>query len=54
MTSLQAIQAAQSGFDQGNIPGGLIICALRSLSPEHSLEMAKLAVSTGKNLLFII
>jgi adenosine deaminase len=48
LDSHQVVEAALRGLRQAEaqtgIRGGVIVCALRSLDPSHSLEMARLAV----------
>ncbi len=38
-----ALAAVYQGFSASGLPGGIIVCALRSMDAEHSLRMAKLA-----------
>ncbi len=49
MTVNDAVSAAISGFQLSqrnqNIRGGIIVCALRSYSADHSMEMAELAAA---------
>ena len=47
LTALEAVEAVQRGVEDSQHWGNVIVCALRSLPPAHSLDMALLARDTG-------
>ena len=47
LTDEQVVKAVVKGMQASPIEGGVIVCALRNLGPEHSLKMARLAASSG-------
>jgi len=47
LTSREALDAVCSGFQKGPLPGGIIVCGLRSMGSEHSLEMVRIASEGG-------
>jgi len=47
LTSREALDAVCSGFRKGPLPGGIIVCGLRSMGSEHSVEMVQIASEGG-------
>lgn len=47
LSPLAAVEAVQAAIDDSTAWANVMVCALRSLPPSHSEDMARLAVDTG-------